>query len=310
MYIDKFSSFVARQIELSLTKNRGNAMILFKKTDKLRLMGVVWLMGYGLVGMAADKIPSLLTKGAAISFTSVRIPSKSHLEYPYNTIGKLWFNKSDGTRGVCTASLIRPGIVATAGHCVHSGNGSATGYSYNFRFAPGYHNGIAPYGVWSDVVYRNVPTGWYKSGGKRPNGADYALLVFAKDSVGKRMGDVTGWWLGWKWNNNANVFIGQRLVAIGYTQNLDKGEMLHKVDSIIHKGSNNTGIFGSNLLAGSDGSPIILDFGKPDSDYVFSVVSYSAKATLKQQVGSLFNKRFGDLLDVACTLYFWACDTG
>jgi V8-like Glu-specific endopeptidase len=66
--------------------------------------------------------------------------------YPYSAAGKLFFNEPGGSF-ICSASLIKRGIVVTAAHCV-ANYGKSQFYS-DWQFVPGYRNGSAPYGVWT-----------------------------------------------------------------------------------------------------------------------------------------------------------------
>ena len=70
--------------------------------------------------------------------------------WPYRASGKLFFNIPGKTGTyVCSASMIKRGVVVTAAHCVHEfGKGSA-GWHTNVRFVPGYRSGAAPYGTWT-----------------------------------------------------------------------------------------------------------------------------------------------------------------
>src|SRR5690606_7604638 len=69
----------------------------------------------------------------------------THTQFPYRASGKLFFKVGTQTN-VCTASLIRKGIIVTAAHCLAPYGGGS--FYKNFRFVPGYKNGHAPYGVW------------------------------------------------------------------------------------------------------------------------------------------------------------------
>jgi V8-like Glu-specific endopeptidase len=85
----------------------------------------------------------------------------------------------------CTASVVAsPGgdLVITAAHCV-SGAGQA-----RYAFAPGYHNGWAPLGIWivSDVI---VDQAWANSAD--PND-DVAFLVVKQAGSGRRIQHFTG----------------------------------------------------------------------------------------------------------------------
>jgi V8-like Glu-specific endopeptidase len=73
-----------------------------------------------------------------MQFTSSRhYPRQVDKTYPNSAIGKLYFR--DGAIGyMCSASLIRPSVVITAGHCVHRGSGGNAGKFTDFEFIPGY----------------------------------------------------------------------------------------------------------------------------------------------------------------------------
>ncbi len=287
-----------------------------KKTSLMFGMGFFLFAACKFVAAENTKnitTPALKTVGGSkLQFTDSRvIPPEADTYFPFTAIGKLWFTKSNGSAGTCTGSVIAPGIVVTAGHCVHSGNGANSGWSYNYRFAPAYRNGVAPHGIWTKKVYHNTPSEWYYGGGKLPHPTDYAVIVFDKDRLGKRIGDLTGW-LSWYWED----MIGHQVTVFGYANNLDKGAINHRVDSYVTPGTNNTGVFGSNMAAGSDGGPVIVNFGEPAAggprswdgrDVVVSVVSYTSKASLMKQGGSQFDSRFKTLLENTCKLYPWAC---
>lgn len=78
----------------------------------------------------------------------------------YNpAIGALF---ADGTH-YCTASVVHSGpgdLLLTAAHCLHDGEGGE--YATGISFAPGYHDGVAPYGYW-EVTDPQVPAGWADS---------------------------------------------------------------------------------------------------------------------------------------------------
>jgi V8-like Glu-specific endopeptidase len=63
----------------------------------------------------------------------------------------------------CTASVVhseRGDVLLTAAHCIHDGEGG--GYLSGLTFAPGYHDGIAPFGYWT-VSDELVAPGWTAS---------------------------------------------------------------------------------------------------------------------------------------------------
>ncbi|SJM91716.1 trypsin-like serine peptidase [Crenothrix polyspora] len=259
-----------------------------------------------IIAQAIPPMPKAVGSSKIYYTDSPVIPRQADVTFPYRAIGKLWFTKPDGLAGVCTGSVIKPGIVLTAGHCVHSGNGKEDGWFKDFKFAPGYRNGpSARYGIWEGTDNSWVRTEWYEGGGKMPHRADYALIVFKANSAGKRIGDLTG-----VLNYKLSSMIGHHVTVLGYSNNLDKGKINHRVDSNVATAPNNTGIFGSNMAGGSDGSPVILNFGTPatgDSlgwakrNFVVSVVSYGTPASQMKQGGSEFGNWFESLIiDYAC----------
>ena len=76
-----------------------------------------------------------------------------------------------GSRHTCVGSVIRDqgaDVVLTAAHCL-------SGTTKGVQFAPGYHDGVAPYGVWT-VSAAYVDPRWISVQDPR---ADYAFLVMA-----------------------------------------------------------------------------------------------------------------------------------
>ncbi|MCP2342852.1 trypsin-like serine peptidase [Actinomadura rupiterrae] len=89
----------------------------------------------------------------------------------------------------CTASVVdSPGrdLVVTAAHCV--GGGSRRG-DIGMAFAPGYHNGQTPYGVWRAVAFYDPPE-W--AGSSDPDSDVGFLQVTDVNGGAKRVQDVTG----------------------------------------------------------------------------------------------------------------------
>jgi V8-like Glu-specific endopeptidase len=63
----------------------------------------------------------------------------------------------------CTASVVhseRGDVLLTAAHCIHEGEGGD--YIPGITFAPGYHDGVAPFGYWT-VSDELVAPGWIAS---------------------------------------------------------------------------------------------------------------------------------------------------
>jgi V8-like Glu-specific endopeptidase len=247
-----------------------------------------------------------------LQFTSSQVfPSQVDTSYPHRATGKLWFETSPGQWSTCSASMIKPGIVATAGHCVASGTGRWYG---SFVYVPAYRSGSAPYGVWSSWATVTTTNQWFTGGGTVPNGGDYGLIIFHKNAAGYRIGDYTGW-LGYQFP----ALVGKHVTVLGYPGNLDGGAINHRVDAQTTAGAAGTGLFGSDMTGGSSGGAVVLNFRTNYSsstsapadngeNRLVSVVSYGPVATgPKYQGGSVFDARLTSMLSSLCTGYAWAC---
>ncbi|NML14853.1 trypsin-like serine peptidase [Azohydromonas caseinilytica] len=252
-----------------------------------------------------------------IHFTSTRTyPRAQDWTYPSSTVGKLFFKDAAGYSYICSGAMIRPGVVATAGHCVHSGRPG--GWYNSFVFIPGYSRvgttETRPFGTWSNWANVRTTAAWANGGGTVPNAGDWALIVFNRDANGKRIGDYTGF-MGYQYPS----MIGRHLTVLGYPANLDGGTQMHRVESMANNGGTNNGIWGSDMTGGSSGGPVVLNFRQ---DYVglttstqdngavrlVSNVSWGyTSPTVQVQGGSQFDSSWGSMLSATCTAYSWAC---
>ncbi|MFB7170164.1 trypsin-like serine peptidase [Streptomyces sp. NPDC056254] len=103
-------------------------------------------------------------------------------------IGALFSPGNDGDPDHhCSAVVVHSpagDLVATAAHCVYAG-----GFRTNLAFAPGYRDGIAPYGVWVPTRI-DVDPRW--TGDQDPD-HDVAFLRLRRPGYpGQRLEDVTG----------------------------------------------------------------------------------------------------------------------
>ncbi len=184
--------------------------------------------------------------------------------YPYRASGKLFFNEGSSTF-VCTASLIGKGLVVTAAHCV-SDFGKNT-FHTNYRFVPGYKNGVAPYGNWTVkavyvlAAYANGTDSCAQSGVICKD--DVAVMAL-NSQAGKFPGTSTGFysygWDGYGFTSNNLTHVTQ----IGYPGCLDNGEVMERNDSqgsVSAANANNT-LIGSLMCAGSSGGPWLVNFGR------------------------------------------------
>jgi hypothetical protein len=179
--------------------------------------------------------------------------------YPYAVVGQLFFTEPGGNF-VCSASVIRLNVIATAGHCVSDGKGH---FYSNWLFIPAYHAGVAPFGRWSyaQVV---VAGPWFNGGGGFPNRQDDAVIVLQQNS-GQKIGQVTGY-LGYQFNAQPT-----HLTQLGYPCNLDttSGDCVQSIqfgpirnDSQVFAGPSNNFEWGSDAFGGASGGPEVQDFGQ------------------------------------------------
>jgi V8-like Glu-specific endopeptidase len=252
--------------------------------------------------------PEATSSFGAYFTTSQVFPDDATTVYPYSTAGKLYF--SDLVAGgdfVCSASVLRPRVIVTAGHCVASPstNPSLRYFYGNFLFIPAYNYGYAPFGTWTPS-YAWVTNEWFYSDGSVPNAQDVGMLV-PYDYSFYRLGDFTGW-LGY--------YTGQlyqnHVTMLGYPCNLDFCEHMEQTTAQNYEyGGNNTEIYGSAMRGGASGGPWIQDFGIAPygapggllgNNYLVAVTSYGPISTVPQYLGaSNLDQRFLDLLSDACS---------
>lgn len=187
---------------------------------------------------------------------------RTNTQYPYRASGKLFFNVGSNTN-VCSASLIRKGIVVTAAHCLAEYGGS---FYTNFRFVPGYRYGHAPYGVWRGVKaavldsWRNGTDRCVDAGVVCTN--DVGVIRLAP-SNGVYAGEKTGFY-GYGINGLGFVSGTTHVTQIGYPVCLDNGNLMERNDSqgYVHWPSAGNTIIGSMMCGGSSGGPWLINFGR------------------------------------------------
>ena len=259
-------------------------------------------------------------------FTTARadLSSPTNTMYPYRATGKLFF-KIGTASYMCSASLIKKGLILTAAHCVSS-YGTKTLYT-NFQFIPGYRNGVGPYGNWSasKVI---VPTSYYTG---KPESTcysgvlckdDVALITVAPQSA-KYPGTQTGHY-GYGMNGYGYTPTGlTHITQLGYPGTLDNGnymEITNSIGLISTEYLNNT-IIGSNMGGGSSGGPWIINFGyaptltgagKPsgyNQNTVVGVTSWGYNSTDVMQMGAspFLSSNLGALITSACSNKYAGC---
>jgi V8-like Glu-specific endopeptidase len=227
---------------------------------------------------------------SALHFTHARVanfttgasnqPVSGH---PYAASGRLWmgFGVTEVYTSSCSASLLGPGVIVTAAHCVARFGGGTASLARHIRFIPAnFGNTLTsgPYGSWYWSRLR-LPTA-YLNGTDPDTGTgvvtnnDVAVIELQKrNSLGALVypyayGPVYTY--GYAWNYNAsNVTPNglQAMTSLGYPGNYDSGQQMQRFDSVATPtGSGADGnpfqwIRGGNMAPGSSGGPWLVNFG-------------------------------------------------
>ena len=208
---------------------------------------------------------------SGLPFSSARADLESlatNTIYPYRAAGKLFF-LIDNETYVCSASLIKKGLVITAAHCVAEfGNKK---YYSGWQFVPGYRDGVAPYGTWATVEARVLSSYYDGSDACSQRGVvcrnDVAILTLEPkkrpDGTLYYAGEDTGWFAyGW----NRAGFSGRgitHITQLGYPICLDDGAFMERNDAqaVISPDFSDNSVIGSLMCSGSSGGPWLVNFG-------------------------------------------------
>jgi V8-like Glu-specific endopeptidase len=260
-----------------------------------------------------------------VDLTSANNESKS---YPYRAAGKLYFNEPSGSY-VCSASLIKRGVIVTAAHCV--ANFGKNQFYTGWQFVPGMSHAstgnTAPYGKWNVykawvlTSYLNGTDSCQQKGVVCQN--DVAVLA-AKPQNGALPGTNTGW-LGYGYNGGGFTSAHTTQISqLGYPESHDAGNMMQRTDSqgfVSNSMSNNT-VWGTRQTGGSSGGPEVANLGVAavlngtaygaysGYNYVIGVTSWGKDdPAIKEQGASPFtSSNIVTLLNAACAAYPANCN--
>jgi hypothetical protein len=212
--------------------------------------------------------------------------------YPFRATGKLWM-RFGGSWFVCTASLIKKGVLLTAAHCIHNYGTGTGGFADEVWWSPANHLDQLPppldagsggvYG-WYQGVHLRVPTPYRDGTDTCDTDADgivcnndiATVTLKPKRGVfaGTKLGTYGYGWNGYSFiasNSFANLTVGL-VTQLGYPVAIDDGDQMIRTDSqgryITGPGSTtttgdlleNTQI-GSAQTGGSSGGPWFVNFG-------------------------------------------------
>lgn len=183
-----------------------------------------------------------------------------------STVGKIFYTYK-GVNYVCSGAAVNnehKNLVATAGHCVHGGQGE--GWHTNIIFVPAYYNGSAPYGKWSWKEARTFDS-WKNSS----NYAQDQAFLTVQPQDGRQLVDVVGG-NGMMYNyvpNQSNVRIWGWPAEKPYN-----GEVPYYCDgNTSWTGTGNGMYMNCPLNGGASGGPWIHSQADQNTGYIFGVTS-------------------------------------
>ncbi len=254
-----------------------------------------------------------------LPYTTMRVDLVGNNESkaaPYRAAGKLYF-KDGASSFVCSASLIKRGLVVTAAHCVASfgQNRFYTGW----QFVPAKANNLAPYGTWnaaSATVMTSYLNGTDSCAQKGVVCKNDVAVIRLLPQAGQFPGTSTGWfgygWDGYGFTPNNLVLVNQ----LGYPVSHDSGLRMQRTDAqgyVSATNSNNT-VWGSRQTGGSSGGPELVNLGilpvlsvplgsEAQTNTVVGVTSWGyTDATVKAQGASPFlSTNIVALVNTACS---------
>jgi len=200
-------------------------------------------------------------------FTTARVDVASGIPsryWPFRAAGKLYFKIGSGNY-VCSASLIKRGLIVTAAHCVTAFGGA---WYSSWVFVPAKYDASAPYGSWTGAqawamtVYKNGTDSCAAGARGVVCRNDVAVIRLTAQS-GRYPGTSTGWfgygWDGYGFNGSNLALINQ----LGYPVSHDSGNRMQRTDSEgFTSGAmvSNT-VWGGRQTGGSSGGPELVNLG-------------------------------------------------
>lgn len=145
-------------------------------------------LGTGRQVIGADAVAPFAA-GPGLGINSIIGPDQRYqpgntAAYPNSAVVQITINGN----AHCSGWLYGPDIVATAGHCVHSGGSGGSWYTSGMQIWPGRDGASAPYGACGAVTLHSV-VGWTTSANEA---YDYGAI-----KLNCTIGNSTGWFGYW-----------------------------------------------------------------------------------------------------------------
>ena len=207
------------------------------------------------------------------------------LDYPYCTVGKLFFTQN-GADYAGSAALISANVVLTAGHCVYSG-----GWSTNVAFYPSYgKRAVTDPDYRYYYSYEACWTAWSQNGDRA---YDYGML-WIDAAPGNRLG-----YLGTLWNADTT---NRSWDAVGYPATPNPPFDGSTMDEALgqYASSTTSGVFGltnDNMEHGSSGGPWLTDWNGSARLYANGLQSFHITDGDTTEYGPYFTQDLNGLMN-------------
>jgi V8-like Glu-specific endopeptidase len=196
-------------------------------------------------------------------------------KYPWSPTGKL-FMKFGNATFVCTASVIRKGLLVTAAHCVHNFGEGEGGFADSIEFQPALYESSMPFGKWTGKQWW-IPKVYFDGTDVCSTEApgvvcenDVAVIVVEPATDGKLIGDVSGMYDFKDGEFGYPIFLGEKateFTQLGYPSANYDGDKMVRTDSLGYQDDPNNVVIGSNQTGGSSGGPWLQNFGTETDDF-------------------------------------------
>ena len=182
--------------------------------------------------------------------------------FPFSAVGKLFITFGSSTF-VCSAALIKKGVLLTAAHCIY--DNVAGLFISSATFVPAYNRGVAPFGSFG-AVFATVWDTYASQSACIAGGVvctnDFGVIVLAQNTIwpGNAAGKLGYSTSGYGLTSNDEALFTQ----LGYPVSHDKGERMMRTDSQSYRDMSLLGnnIWGSSQTGGSSGGPEVVNLGK------------------------------------------------
>ena len=177
--------------------------------------------------------------------------------YPWRAAGRMIFQASSGGWFSCSAAMIAPSVLVTAGHCVHDGGNGDAGWIQQGYFVPAHSDVRWPYGS-CDLEYVGTTNQWFNVG-NITYGYDVGVAVCGpRVGTNRLMGRITGWY-GFCYENCRQSW--WYLTQLGYPGNY-YGGLEMTVSQHVSRATEPDYVYGSGMRGGSSGGPHISNIGE------------------------------------------------